>query len=104
MKKKFLPIIVCTCIFVLAIFCLSACNKKNKINFIVDGNVYHTIETAGNEEVFLPQNPSKAGYKFEGWFYDGLIEQFAVDCLKNKPLEEDVNIYAKFDPFKINLY
>ena len=44
--------------------------QKFSIRFIVDEQVYAKVETAGNEYIQMPSNPSKIGYTFDGWFFD----------------------------------
>lgn len=77
-----------------------ACNKTVEfdINFIVDGNVYATINTSGNETISIPQNPIKEGYTFDGWYWDeGKWEKpFTANSLLDAPLSSDMNVYAKW--------
>ena len=37
---------------------------------MIDDEIYHTVETTGNEKINFPENPTKTGYNFDGWFYD----------------------------------
>ncbi len=78
---------------------LSACGSKApKISFVVDGEVYKTIETSGEEYLLFPQNPTKDGYVFEGWFLDEGIWSEPIDgyFLLNDKLTQDISVYAKF--------
>lgn len=98
MKKKSLSIIL---IIVLAmVLSLTACNKTVDITltFIVDGEVYHTIDTNGNEAITMPSNPSKEGYTFEGWFWDRDVwdKPFTANSLLDVPLTESMSVYAKW--------
>ena len=69
-----------------------------KINFVVDGQVYKTVYTSGNETISMPQNPSKEGYTFDGWYWDdGKWKQpFTANSLLDAPLSSDMNVYAKW--------
>ena len=70
-----------------------------KVDFIVDGEVYKTISTSGNEIISLPSNPTKEGYVFKGWYWDNETWQqpFTANSLLNAPLSGDMKIYAKFE-------
>lgn len=71
MKKKFCIVILCVICVLCFAFGLSACKGvKVTISFIVDGEVYETIDTSGNEVVTIPQSPTKNDYTFDGWFWD----------------------------------
>lgn len=67
MKKKFLiAILVFTAMFA-GVFGLTACGKVEfKVNFVVDGSVYVTIDTNGQEIIKMPENPTKDNYTFDG--------------------------------------
>lgn len=69
-----------------------------KVNFVVGIDVYDSVATNGNETIKLPDNPTKEGYEFEGWYWDnGKWENpFTVNSLLNTPLAADMNVYAKF--------
>lgn len=47
---------------------LTACKKKYKISFIVDGNVQEVVEVKKGESVTKITDPSKENYDFIGWF------------------------------------
>lgn len=93
--------IILLTIFIFAICILTACNKtiKFKLNFIVDGAIYFTIDTEGNNTIELPTNPTKEGYFFDGWYWDENTWQqpFTAISLLDAPLSSDINVYAKFN-------
>ena len=95
MKK----LVICSLLIILCLT-LAACNKSVEfsVNFVVDGEVYSTISTSGNEAISIPQNPEKDGYKFDGWFWDENVWQqpFTANSLLNVPLSSDMNVYAKW--------
>lgn len=68
MNKKLLILFVCLIAVSLLVF--SACSNTLdfSVNFVVDGSVYSTISTSGNEIIKMPENPTKAGYTFGGCF------------------------------------
>ena len=39
--------------------------------FYVDGEVYATVPTLYNENIVAPTDPTKTGYTFGGWYYNG---------------------------------
>lgn len=49
-------------------------------------------ETAGK-----PEDPAKAGHRFDGWFKDGSEEEFNFE----QPITEDVTLTAKFTPYTV---
>lgn len=110
MKKKF-SLILLLIIFLPCMFFMSACGSKdNKFNikFIVDGEVYSVVQTAGNETITLPENPTKDGYEFDGWYFDNDVweQPFTADSLLTIKLLEDTKIYCKWNlvEYKANFY
>ncbi|HOO23361.1 MAG TPA: leucine-rich repeat protein [Clostridia bacterium] len=95
-------------ILLLAIFCIifvSACSKVNfKLTFVVDDEVYYVIDTKGDEEIKLPDNPVKEGFVFDGWFWDkdAWEKPFTAKSLLDAPLSADMSVYAKWLPGKNN--
>lgn len=65
---------------------------------MVDGEVYKTVGTDGNETVKLPKNPTKEGYTFKGWYSDNGTWQipFTANSLLEVSLSSDMNVYAKW--------
>src|SRR5574344_179500 len=95
MKRKNVIILVLAVLLLIGL--LTACNGAVDItlSFIVDGEVYHTIDTKGDGLITLPTNPTKEDYVFDGWFWeDG--RPFTVNSLKDTPISEDLSVYAKW--------
>lgn len=72
---------------------MSACEGVTvdfKINFVVDDVVYDTIETSGNTTITMPNDPTKDGYTFDGWYWDKDVwnEPFTANSLLNTPLKK----------------
>lgn len=99
MKKK-IGYIFLALIFLPCLILVSACNNAVdfKINFMVDGVIYDTVKTQGNTTISMPNDPTKEGYVFDGWYWDKDVwnEPFTVNSLFNTPLKKELNVYARF--------
>lgn len=101
MKK--LKKIVALTMLVAAPLTFTGCNNDKdddyKLNFMSDSEkVHYTIVSSGNEKIDLPEEPSKKGYNFGGWYMDeNYTVPFTSESLVNKDLEGDLKIYAKWD-------
>ena len=66
MKKKLALLVLTICTVIACAIGFVACNITVPVDFalqfIVDGEVYATIDTAGEETSSLPANPKKDGY------------------------------------------
>ncbi len=72
---------------------LSSCSEKDyKVNFIVENQIYKIMNYS--EIIDLPVPPTKDGYDFDGWYYNGLPYK------KNIKPNENINIYAKYSKIK----
>lgn len=100
MKAKFMKIIALCFALCLATAVFAACGKTAEfhLNFMVDGEVYATVDTAGNETITMPRNPQKDGYDFDGWYWDnGTWERpFTANSLLEASLSADMSVYAKW--------
>lgn len=72
--------------------------QKKSVKFFVDGELYHTIKTDGNETVTMPASPVIDGREFLGWYVDEGVweEEFTETYLSTAPLTQDLSVYAKF--------
>ena len=109
MKKTLLKILI-LCMVICSVSCFFiACGKnviKFELNFVVDGEIYKTIDTSGDEIISIPENPIKDGYDFDGWFWDKDVWEnpFTAYSLLNAPLTSDMSVYAKFKPKHVHEY
>ena len=100
--KKLLISILSILIICGGVFALAACGggepTRYNINFIVDGEVYATVETVGDAIVEMPASPTREGYTFDGWYYDnGSFEMpFNEGSLIEAPVFESFDVYAKW--------
>ncbi|MBQ7761684.1 MAG: InlB B-repeat-containing protein [Clostridia bacterium] len=99
MKKLFLSTLI-----IATLLLLIGCTAVSfDISFVSDGEVVHTISTSGSKTIALPENPTKNGYVFEGWYWDKDTWQkpFTANSLLNEPLTTDMTVYAKWTPEEI---
>ncbi|MBE5732202.1 MAG: hypothetical protein E7353_04105 [Clostridiales bacterium] len=107
MKKRFLTLILSLTAMLMCVLGLSACGEKDikfKLNFVVDNEIYATIDTSGDEVIQLPENPTKENHSFDGWFWDKDVweKPFTANSLLDAPLSSDMSVYAKFSLNTIN--
>ncbi len=106
MKKLLKNILLCLIIVPsLLVFCACDNNKdpaeddkKLTISFVVDDEVVDTLKTNGKEGITLPEEPTKDGYVFDGWFIDknSWFLELTADSLTTAPIVIDTNVYAKW--------
>ena len=98
--KKILSLIFVFVLTVAITLGLASCGKdvEFNVNFIVDGEVYATVGTSGEETIKIPENPTKDGYIFDGWYWDNGTWQkpFTANSLLDAPLSENISVYAKW--------
>ena len=90
MKKAIVTIMLS----LLALTVIACGPKAHTVTFIVDGAEYKavgSIETGSTVE--LPANPTKTGFRFNGWYAEGAEEKFSPDTA----IESDLVLNAKFD-------
>ena len=106
--KKIKKLITLAMLIVLP-FAITGCddeeNDEYKLNFISENNkVYYTITSQGKENIDLPEEPSRKGYTFGGWYLDeSYTIAFTSESLLNKNLEGNLTIYAKWDAINYNI-
>ena len=71
-KRKWGQIVFLILACLLLVATLAACSTKVnfQLSFMVDDAVYTTIDTAGGEVISMPQDPTKEGEEFDGWYWD----------------------------------
>ena len=101
-KRKCIVIvsIVMTILFALG---LSSCKAtaKHTVEFIVDNTVYYSDSVVNGQKVSLPQEPTKNGYSFCGWYFDNNI--WNIPFSESDTISADAPIYAKFDAIEYNI-
>ena len=97
--KRTISILVVLVLSLTFLLALSSCSKVEfKVDFVVDDEVYATVNTNGNETITIPQNPTKDGYIFDGWYWDrdSWQKPFTPKSLLDAPLSSDMSVYAKW--------
>ena len=70
--------------------------ETHTVTLIVGDN--ETKQTVNDRETAeKPEDPTKAGHRFDGWFKDGSEEEFNFE----QPITEDVTLTAKFTPYTV---
>jgi uncharacterized repeat protein (TIGR02543 family) len=98
MKRKNVISLVLAVLLLISLLTACGSNVPFKIDFIVDGDVYHTVDSKGNEEIQLPADPEKEGYIFDGWYWDKDTweKPFTANSILDAPLSENMSVYAKW--------
>jgi len=107
-KKRFTISVLCLLMLIVSMFAFSACGGKVEnfnLSFKVDGESYSTISTNGSEVVAIPENPTKEGYTFDGWYWDKDVwsKPFTANSLLDAPISSDMSVYAKFSAIKYDI-
>ena len=98
MKKALLSLFALILVLT-SIVGLASCSKVEfKVDFVVDGEVYASVNTNGKETVKIPADPTKEGYIFDGWYWDkdSWKKPFTANSLLDAPISSDMSVYAKW--------
>ncbi len=91
MKQKRILFIL---ILIIGIILLVGCDTSISVDFMVDNELYASIEVDGTSLVDMPKSPTKEGYTFVGWYLDEAYET-AFD--ETSIVEKSITLYAKFE-------
>ena len=90
MKKAIVTIMLS----LLALTVVACGPKAYTVTFMVDGAEYKAVGSIeSGATVELPSNPTKTGFRFNGWYAEGAEEKFSPDAA----IESDLVLNAKFD-------
>ena len=88
--------------FIAFMLLLSACGTEN-ITFTISfdsngGSDIESIAYDGQTQVSIPDNPTKEGFIFDGWFWDNgtFLIPFTANSLLDQPIQSDLTVYAKW--------
>ena len=79
MKKKFLVLMLA----IVTLFTLTSCSKKYTVTFTDNGTVLNEETVKKGKTVAKPSDPTKDGFKFEGWELDGKQFNFSTKIKKD---------------------
>ena len=101
MRKSLAKLFIILLIFITCVCtCFSCSQSKIKIEFVVDGEVYHTLELEDDVVILFPEKPEKEGYVFLGWYFDSRGESDILKSdylLKNDSVGNKIKVYAIFE-------
>lgn len=83
MKKRILLLITISILLLMS----TSCKKNYTVNFLVDGNIYHSEEIKKGNKVTKPIDPVKNNYLFVNWQNSGVEFNFDTKVKKNITLE-----------------
>ena len=104
MKKHFIVVLCAAICLVLSVGAFTACScgttdpQKYTISFYAGETLVGTTETAGNEEIALPEAPQKEGFTFGGWYFDKDTwrDKLTKDTFAARALTENIVVYAYY--------
>ena len=106
--KKTLSLVFAFALVLAVLLGLASCGKdvEFNVNFVVDGEVYATVGTSGNESIKIPENPTKDGYTFDGWYVDDKTWEklFKKDEISLSAISNKIKLYSKFSKGHVHEY
>ena len=98
MKKILVSLFSLLLILVTTVGLASCGDVEFKVDFVVDGEIYDSINTKGKETLKIPSDPTKEAYSFDGWYWDNGTWQkpFTANSLLDVPLTQNMSVYAKW--------
>ncbi len=98
MKKKFFGVLVIVCMLSLT---LVACGTSVDVTINFDSNGGTTVGTLSigkDTTIAMPDDPTKPGFVFAGWYWDNNIFQreFTAGSLLTAQLSENMTVYARW--------
>jgi uncharacterized repeat protein (TIGR02543 family) len=100
--KKYSKVLVLVVFALLSVLVFASCENDNnngfKVSFMDGDKEHHSMTVNGTDAVELPAEPTRDGYKFEGWFLDKDAWQtsFTSDYFIDNSNEKNVSVYAKW--------
>lgn len=88
---------------------LSACVNTGEFTIYFDSNggtEVSPVTTGGLATISIPDNPTRDGYTFSGWYRDDITFEipFNANSLMDVPLSSGMTVYAKWDLITCEFY
>lgn len=99
MKKRLFVLLLVLLLVLNSTVIFTSCDQNEiNVDFIVDGEIYSSTAVSGGEAINMPDDPTKSGYVFGGWYFDdGVWENaFSADRMLGGDLSDSITVYAKW--------
>ena len=91
-------------VMITCLISLVSCGPKAEAEYRVEfdsngGTQVVSIVTDGKSTLSFPEDPTKEGYLFMGWYWDDefFLNPFAENSLTRKPITDHLTVYAKWE-------
>lgn len=99
-QKRVATALVLVALLLLSVCAFSACGSKDyTITFMIEGK--SEVVSVVDGKVTPPEDPTKDGYIFRGWYTD---EAFTSPFDANAEIKENMTVYAYFVPVSVNIH
>ncbi|NLL56014.1 MAG: leucine-rich repeat protein [Clostridiales bacterium] len=91
--------IICLSMLIFLLVCLAACSSSlYTIDFVVDGQIYHTTYVREGESVKFPKPPKKESCRFDDWYLEETEFETAFNdnYLKENKITSSMTAYARW--------
>lgn len=99
-QKRVITALALVMLALLSVCAFSACGSKDyTVTFMIEDK--SEVVSVVDGKVTLPEDPTKDGYIFRGWYTD---ESFSTAFDANAEITEDMTVYAYFVPISANVH
>ena len=99
-QKRVITALALVMLLLLSVCAFSACGSKDyTVTFMIEDK--SEVVSVVDGKVTLPEDPTKDGYIFRGWFTD---ESFSTAFDANAEITEDMTVYAYFVSITVNVH
>ena len=99
-QKRVITALALVMLLLLSVCAFSACGSKDyTVTFMIEDK--SEVVSVVDGKVTLPEDPTKDGYIFRGWYTD---ESFSTAFDANAEITEDMTVYAYFVPITVNVH